>query len=104
MQILQLGGDDAESFGEIVGAGAEIYADLAAVDVLTREREDGVCKPALLANGLEEPRRRQSAEDRVQHAGGVASLVVPRDAEAADADVDLLGVLGLEAHARRGLS
>ena len=52
--------------------------------------------PALLADLLEEPRRRRAAEDRVEERGGEPPPVRARDAGRAEADVVLLGVLALE--------
>ena len=46
------------------------------------ERVDGVGQPALLADLLEQPRRRRAAEDVVEHAQREAALVVARDARA----------------------
>ena len=97
---LELRADDLHRLGEVVGPRADVEADLAGVGELAGERVDRVGEPALLAHALEQPRGREPAEDRVEHAHGVAALVVARQARAAEADVDLLGLLGLEAHAR----
>ncbi len=94
-------GGDRERVGEVVLARAEVDADLAGVGVLRDERVDRVRHPALLADLLEEARRRRAAEDRVEQRRGEAAPVGARDAGRAEADVVLLGVLLLEAQPRR---
>ena len=94
-------GRDRERVGEVVLARAEVDADLAGVGVLRDERVDRVRHPALLADLLEEPRRRGAAEDRVEQRRREAAPVGARDAGRAEAHVVLLGVLALEAQARR---
>ena len=64
------------------GPRADVEADLARVGELARERVDRVGQAALLAHALEQPRRRQPAEDRVEHAHGEAALVAARQARA----------------------
>ena len=81
----ELVGDDLHRLDEVVRARADVEADLARVGVLAGERVDRVGEPALLAHGLEQPRRGQPAEDRVQHAGGEAAVVAALQPEAAEA-------------------
>src|SRR5581483_11164255 len=52
---------------------------------------------ALLAHLAEETGRGRAAEDRVEHAERVAPLIPAVDAGASEGDVELLGVLPLEA-------
>ena len=75
-QPAQLLPHDLHGLAEVVRSRADVQADLARVRERAREREDGVGEPALLADGLEQARRRQAAEDGVQHAAGEAPLVV----------------------------
>ena len=92
---------DVEALGEVLLARADVEADQAGVGVLRREAVDGVGHATLLADLLEEARRRGAAEDRVEQRRGEAPAVGARDAGRADADVVLLRVLLLEAKARR---
>ena len=94
-------GGDRERLAEVVLARAEVDADLAGVRVLRDERVDRVRHPALLADLLEEARRRRAAEDRVEERGGEAAPVGARDPGRREADVVLLGVLLLEAQPGR---
>src|SRR6185437_9482493 len=75
----------------------------AGVGVLRPEAVDGVRHPALLADLLEEPRRRRAAEDRVEERGREAAAVGPGDARRAQTHVVLLRVLALETEPRRRL-
>ena len=93
-------GDDLHRLREVVGARADVEADLARVDELGGERVDRVGEPALLAHGLEQPRGGQPAEDGVEHPQREAAVVVARQPEGAEADVDLLGLLALELQRR----
>src|SRR4029079_14140687 len=93
---------DLETGTEVVLARPDVDANLAGVGVLGREAVDRVGHAPLLADLLEEPRRRRAAEDAVPKRRGEAALVRARDARRGDADVVLLGVLALEAEARRG--
>ena len=86
---------------EVLLARADVDADQARVGVLRREAVDRVRHAALLADLLEEPRRRRAAEDGVEQRRGEAAPVGARDARRAEADVVLLGVLALEAEAGR---
>ena len=54
---LELGRDDLHRLAEVVRPGADVEADLARVLVLPGERVDAVGQAALLAHGLEQPRR-----------------------------------------------
>src|SRR5207253_6568160 len=56
---------------------------------------------ALLADLLEEARRGRATQDGVEQRGGEPAPVGAGDADAADADVVLLGVLAQEADAGR---
>ena len=69
----------------------------------SRVGADRVGEPALLAHLAEQPRRGRAAEDRVEHAEREAALVRAGDPRTAEADVVLLGLLGLEREARRRL-
>ena len=73
------------------------------VDVLVDVGADGVGEPALLADLAEEARRARAAERGVEHAEREPPLVAAGDAPAAEADVVLLGVLGIEEQARLAL-
>ena len=95
---------DLQALGEVLLARADVEPDLARIGVLRAEAVDGVRHPALLADLLEEPRRRRAAEDRVEERGSEAAVVAPREAERAEADVVLLGRLALEAEPRDGLA
>ena len=94
-------GGDRERFGEIVLPRPDVDADLTGIRVLRHEPVHGVRKPALLADLLEQPRRGRAAEDRVEQRDGEAASVRARDSRCPKADVVLLGVLALEAQARR---
>src|SRR5207244_10858287 len=90
-------GGDLQRLAQVVLARAEVDADLPRVGVLRDERVDRVRHPALLADLLEEARRRGAAEDRIEDRGRKAAAVGARDARRGEADVVLLGVLLLEA-------
>ena len=94
-------GRDRERIAEVVLARAQVDADLPGVGVLRDERVHRVGHPPLLADLLEEPRRRRAAEDRIEQGGGEATPIRARDARRREADVVLLGVLALEAQLRR---
>ena len=68
--------------GDVVGARAEVQADLARAGVERLERVDAVGQAALLAHLLEQPRGRGPAEDVVEHAQREAALVVACQARA----------------------
>src|ERR1043166_7335292 len=92
---------DLEARPEVVLARSDVDADLARVGVLRREAVDGVGHAPLLADLLEEPRGRRAPEDAVEQRGREAPLVRACDSRRGDAHVVLLGVLALEAQARR---
>ena len=100
LEPAQLAADGLERLAHAVRPRADVEADLARVDVLAGVRVDRVGQPALLAHLLEQPRGGRAAEDRVEHAQGEAPLVGARNARAAEADVELLGVLVVEADPR----
>src|SRR5262249_52801604 len=66
------------------------------------EAVDGVRHAPLLADLLEEPRRRGPAEDRVEERRREAAPVRARDSGRAEAEVVLLRLLALEAEPRAG--
>ena len=101
-QAVELAVDDRHRLGEVVRPRADVEADLARVGELAGERVDGVGQPALLAHALEQPRGRQPAEDRVEHAQREAALVVARQAGPPRQTWTCSVSLRLEAHARRG--
>ena len=74
--------------------------DLAGLRVLRPVRVDAVRHAALLADLLEETRRRRAAEDRVEQRDGVAALVVAGDSRPREDDVVLLRAPPEEAVAR----
>ena len=92
---------DLDAGREVLLARADVEPDLARVGVLGRERVDRIGHAPLLADLLEEARRRRAAEDRVQDRDGEAPPVGARDPGRADADVVLLRVLAQEAQRRR---
>ena len=92
----ELTADDLAGLLDVVLAGADVEADHAAVDVLLRVGADRVGEPLLLADLPEEAGGGRAAEDGVEDAERVAALVAAIDARAAEADVELLGVLLLE--------
>src|SRR5438034_6862866 len=91
-----------ETLGQVLFARTDVDADLARVGVLRREAVDGVRHPALLADLLEQARGGGAAENAVKERGGEPPPVGARDPGGSQADVVLLGVLALEAQARRG--
>ncbi len=93
-------GHDLETGAQVFLACADVDADLAGVGVLGAEGVHGVGHPALLADLLEEARRRGAAEDRVEQRGGEAPLVRARDPGRREAEVVLLDVLALEVQGR----
>ena len=88
---------DLDARGEVLLPRADVDAEDAGVGVLRPEAVDGVRHAALLADLLEEPRRRRPAEDRVEQRRREAAAVRARDAGRAEAEVVLLGLLPLEA-------
>ena len=66
------------------------------VDELLRVGADRVGEAALLADLAEQARGDRAAEDRVEDAERVAAIVAARDPATAEADVVLLGLLGIE--------
>src|SRR5206468_11223941 len=101
--LRDLGHADLDARIEVLLARADVDADQARVALLGREAVDGVRHAALLAYLLEQPRRGRAAEDAVEQRGGEAAAVGARDAGRAEAQVILLGLLVLEAEARRRL-
>src|SRR5207244_7602088 len=91
---------DVDARSEVLLARPDVDAHEARVAVLRREAVDGVRHPTLLADLLEEPRRRGAAEHRVEKRCGETPPVGTRDPGCADAQVVLLGVLALEAEPR----
>src|SRR5207249_4347610 len=94
---------DLEALLQVLLARSHVEADQPRVRVLRGEGVHGVGETALLADLLEEARRRRAAEDRVEDRGGEAAAVGTGDADRPDTDVVLLGLLGLEAEAGRRL-
>src|SRR5207342_3079358 len=88
----ELVADDTDALGEVVLARSDVDPDLAGVGVLRAVRVDRVGHPALLADLLEEARAGRPAEHRVEQRRGEPPPVRSRDAEAAEAEVHLLGV------------
>ena len=98
-QALELVADHVQRLDDVVLTGADVDAHLPGVLVLARPGIDGVGEAALLAHLLEQARGGRAAEDRVQDRQGEAALVVAGDALSAQADVVLLGLLGVEGDA-----
>src|SRR5205823_4628073 len=98
--VRDLGARDLDAGREVLLARADIEAELTGVGVLGGEAVDRVGHAALLADLLEESRGRRAAEDRVQDRDREPAPVGTGDAGRTDADVVLLRVLALEAHAR----
>src|SRR6476660_3392329 len=71
----QLVGGDAHALGQVVLAGADVDPDHAGVGVLGAEGVDRVGHAAPLADLLKQPRRRRSAQHRVEQRGGEAAPV-----------------------------
>src|SRR5262249_9136615 len=93
---------DLDAGREVLLPCADVDAEDPRVRVLRAEAVDGVGHAALLADLLEEPRRRRPAEDRVEQGRGEAAAVRARDADRAEAEVVLLGLLPLEAQPGAG--
>ena len=94
---------DLDARLQVLLARPDVDTDEAGVGVLRREAVDGVRHAALLADLLEEARRRGAAEDRVEQRRRKAAAVGARDAGRAEAHVVLLGVLALKAEPGRRL-
>ena len=99
----ELAADDLAGLAHVFLAGTDIHRDHAVIHVLLAVGADRVGEPALLADLAEQARGGRAAEDRVENAQREASLVGARDPRASEADVVLLGLLGLEREARRGV-
>ena len=98
----ELSDRDLETRREVLLARADVEPDLAGVGVLGEVAVDRVRHPTLLADLLEEPRRRRAAEDRIEDRRREAAFIRAVDPRRAEADVVLLGVLPLEAEAGPG--
>ena len=96
----QLGAHHGEHLVELVGQAADRHPDQAGVGVVAGEGEHRVGQAAALADLLEQPRRRPSAERGVEHAEGEAAVVVAVHALHAEHQVDLLERAGRLDHAR----
>src|SRR4029077_14839847 len=86
---------DLDAGRQVLLASADVHAEDPRVRVLRPEAVDGVRHPPLLADLLEEPRRGRPAEDRVEQGRSEAAAVRARDADRAEAEVVLLGLLAL---------
>ena len=87
----------------VVRPRAHVQPHLAGVRVVRRIRVDRVGQAALLAHLLEQAGRARAAQHRVQQPQREAPLVAAGDPVAAQAEVVLLRLLGVEAHRRRRL-
>ena len=74
----ELAADDLAGLGDVLGAGADVHRDDAAVDELLRVGADRVGEPALLADLAEEPRGHRAAEDRVERRASAKRRSSPR--------------------------
>ena len=92
----QLRADDLETLGEVLLACADVMPTCP-VSAYCGRTVDAVGHSAVLANLLEQTRRRGAAEDRVEEREGVAPLVAAGDARAGEHDVVLLSCVAQKA-------
>ena len=101
-QALELVADDLHRLDEVVRARADVQADLARVGVLAGERVDA-SRPARAPRARPGTAATRTARRRSRPARGRRSAARPAlQADAAERDVDLLGVLAHEAHVAPG--
>ncbi len=100
-QLAQLAEDRAHGLVGPREIDAGLRVQRAGVEVLAVLREHVVGEPAALAHLGEEARRHAAAEHRGRELHDVAIGVPDRQAVAADAQVELVGVLRVQPNARR---
>ncbi len=91
-EVGHLGARDLDALRHVLGARADVDADLAGVVVARRVAVDAVGHAALLADLLHEPRGGRPAEHVVEQREREAAIVVARQPGRRQADVVLLGV------------